>query len=572
MSGWFTACGLTKTVQHPAQKLSIGMKARISNWLGAVLLLTANSGLSQGTAFTYQGRLSEGTVPANGTYDFRFAIWDAPTDGTQAGGVVTNQGTILNNGLFSAVLDFGNVFDGGERWLELAVKTNGATTFTTLLPRQRLTASPYAVFAGGANAAGLVGSIPATSIGASVITSNMLAPGTAAANLLASGQSSVPSGGIVFSSSPDATNLLALGYSRLGGPLELSWQNVAGLQSLIARGNHTAVWTGNRMIVWGGIDNNGLNPKNTGNTYDPAANSWLPIQTNGAPAAREGHTAVWTGSEMIIWGGFRGGYLNDGGRFNPTTGSWLPVAISNSPTARRYHAAVWTGSEMLVWGGTGEGDTMLNSGARYVPATDAWLPLNTTNAPAGRVLHTAVWTGNKMIVWGGLASAVNHFNDGSRYHPDSDTWSLVTTNGAPASRAYHVAVWTGNEMVVWGGQSGNVHGDGFRYIPITDAWSPISKIAAPSARYSPSVVWTGSEMVVWGGTSSGFLNDGGRYSLANDSWSVVAKTGAPDARQGHTAIWTGSEMVIFGGYNNASTFADCYSYTPSRVMYLYLRQ
>jgi len=66
--------------------------------------------------------------------------------------------------------------------------------------------------------------------------------------------------------------------------------------------------------------------------YDPAGNIWKVVSTFGAPAARELHTAVWTGSEMILWGGFGSrGYLNDGGRYNPAENNWAAVSITGAP-------------------------------------------------------------------------------------------------------------------------------------------------------------------------------------------------------------------------------------------------
>jgi len=75
--------------------------------------------------------------------------------------------------------------------------------------------------------------------------------------------------------------------------------------------------------------------------------------TAGPPDGRYGHTAIWTGSEMIVWGGTHGNvsFFNTGGRYNPSTDTWTPTSASNAPTARAYHTAVWTGSEMIVWGG-----------------------------------------------------------------------------------------------------------------------------------------------------------------------------------------------------------------------------
>ena len=74
---------------------------------------------------------------------------------------------------------------------------------------------------------------------------------------------------------------------------------------------------------------------NTGGRYNPSTDSWTATSTTNAPAGRDGHTAVWTGSEMIVWGGHIDGssyYLNTGGRYNPSTDSW--TATSTDQRAR----------------------------------------------------------------------------------------------------------------------------------------------------------------------------------------------------------------------------------------------
>lgn len=117
--------------------------------LGGALRLTA-----QGSAFTYQGHLNDGSSPASGSYDLRFAIYDASAAGTLIARPVTNAPTPVSNGLFTVVLDFGDgVFTGPGRWLEIAVRTNSASpiAFTTLGQRQDLTPSPYAIFANTAS-------------------------------------------------------------------------------------------------------------------------------------------------------------------------------------------------------------------------------------------------------------------------------------------------------------------------------------------------------------------------------------------------------------------------------------
>lgn len=140
------------------------MKTNIQ--LGLFLSLSILAARGQGTAFTYQGRLNDGTGPANGIYDLQFAVFDASTNGTQIGSELTNSSTTVSNGLFTVLLDFGDgVFTGTNRWLEIGVRTNGAGAFSTLAPRQPITPTPYAIFAEGANAAGISGTIPAANLG-----------------------------------------------------------------------------------------------------------------------------------------------------------------------------------------------------------------------------------------------------------------------------------------------------------------------------------------------------------------------------------------------------------------------
>ncbi len=115
---------------------------------------------AQGTTFTYQGRLNFNGAPAAGNFDLRFAVFDANTNGNQFGGWLTNTTAAVTNGLFIVTLDFGaGIFTGPDRWLEIAARTNGGGAFILLTPRQAITPTPYAIFAGSAsNLTGVVNS------------------------------------------------------------------------------------------------------------------------------------------------------------------------------------------------------------------------------------------------------------------------------------------------------------------------------------------------------------------------------------------------------------------------------
>lgn len=110
---------------------------------------------------------------------------------------------------------------------------------------------------------------------------------------------------------------------------------------------------------------------------------------------------------------------------------------------------MWTGSEILIWGGTNDRGTCLNDGARLNPSTGKWTPITTVGAPVARAIQTAVWTGSEMIVLGGCFGAFGAaFGDGARCNPATDIWSAISNNGAPLGRFGHSSVWTGAEMIV----------------------------------------------------------------------------------------------------------------------------
>jgi hypothetical protein len=103
---------------------------------------------ANGTAFTYQGRLTDGGAAANGAYDFQFILYNAAVGGAQTGPIVTQNDVPVSGGLFNTTLDFGAVFNGTALYLEIAVRPGSSGgSYTPLSPRQALTPAPYAHYA-----------------------------------------------------------------------------------------------------------------------------------------------------------------------------------------------------------------------------------------------------------------------------------------------------------------------------------------------------------------------------------------------------------------------------------------
>lgn len=120
---------------------------RVSSIVLALLSLSALTTHAQTTAFTYQGHLTDGGVSANGSYDIQFTLKNALSGGSTMGTPQAVAPVSVVNGIFTVTLDFGSApFDGSDRWVELGVRPFGsAVAHTVLAPRQRVTASPYAM-------------------------------------------------------------------------------------------------------------------------------------------------------------------------------------------------------------------------------------------------------------------------------------------------------------------------------------------------------------------------------------------------------------------------------------------
>jgi putative metal-binding protein/Kelch motif protein len=365
-------------------------------------------------------------------------------------------------------------------------------------------------------------------------------------------------------------------------PASDTWTPTATTLAPWGHSGHSAVWTGNVVVLWGGgrqLDATGLYDSPTGVRYDPTTDAWTATSTINAPSPRVGYTAVWTGSRMVVWGGHgidssSSASTRTGGRYDPATDLWTSTSTDNAPSARDWHTAEWSGSMMLVWGGY-DGSTLLNTGGRYDPATDTWTSMSVINAPSARSGYSSVWAGTCMVVWGGGGNGGpdGDLNSGGRYDPVTDTWTATSTTNAPTARTGHTAVWTGSRMIVWGGfhisyfYSGN---GGGLYDPLADTWTLTSWVNAPNARVRHAAVWTGREMLIWGGDAiqpppilSRIVElgpHGSRYDPVADSWIAMSSLNEPSTS--HTqVVWTGHEMIVMSSRGGR--------YTPSASTLFY---
>ena len=237
------------------------------------------------------------------------------------------------------------------------------------------------------------------------------------------------------------------------------WTTLPVTNAPSPRGLYTMIWDGTRVIIWGGQTGGG--PSNTGAMYNPATNTWTTMNTAGGPAARFYHTAVWnnTAGRMIIWGGAITSVdeLNTGGIFNPNNNTWTGATNTlGAPPIRTEHTAVWTGTEMIVFGGVWTNSLpsfiTLNDGYKYNYSTNTWTLINMTGAPVSRHKHAAIWTGTAMFVSGGIYYQ-SSLSGSSSYNPINNSWiGHPPFNDLPLEgKDSHYSFLAGDMIIIYGG-------------------------------------------------------------------------------------------------------------------------
>lgn len=361
------------------------------------------------------------------------------------------------------------------------------------------------------------------------------------------------SGGGAAGGTPGPTGYLVPdgGYPSVDRWLPVTQTNGPG-----QRVEHVSVWSGTEVLVWGGTTA-------SGHAWNPSTNTWRAMSTTNQPLGFRRSDGVWTGTELIIWGGAQqpfavpSTYVATGARYNPTTDSWQPMSTIGAPSARWLHRLGWTGTEVVVFGGVGPvpdaGEPLLGDGALYDPATDQWRALPSTNAPAADARPEVIAIGgNEVLVFSACVSS------GARLNLSTLQWSPMSMTGLPQACGFTwtalATAWTGRDVLVVGAGSGlsNPLVGGHRYDPAADRWSPLPK-GDPCDRIGPTAVWTGSEFITWGGGAYGSCPvpyvdwQGYRYRPATNTWQPMSLVSQPNFQERTNSVWTGREVVFTGG-------------------------
>nr|MCU0374450.1 hypothetical protein [Chitinophagaceae bacterium] len=402
----------------------------------------------------------------------------------------------------------------------------------------------------------------------------------------------------------------------------------------------TQAWTGSRLIIYG---------PSGGIAFNPSTNSIACIEANNGNLYRPGSSAVWTGSKVIFYGGYikvgADTISADGGlEYNPTTNTWTDIP-AGGPRIHG-HQALWTGTEMMIFGGRTDEFYTTSRVNFYNPATFVW---NSGYTPGGGLFYTTANTrshlaNNKVFVynlinidlltttfhtayfdlstktWVAYSPALRngdprapaasvkvntdvyffpnykpcnfvtnylHFfaqesnpvymypkynanlatssskkiasnaayavsfgmhGGALNYQVNRNRWTRASTTNQPADREGNICLPIGNNsFFIWGGKSGTTYlNNGAIYNAATNSWTTVTSTNAPSARSAATAAFGNGKILVWGGNAGGaYLNNGKLYDVATNTWTNVNTAGAPTCGNHLHIEWNGSQFQTY---------------------------
>lgn len=324
-----------------------------------------------------------------------------------------------------------------------------------------------------------------------------------------------------------------------------------------------------QVFIWGGLSAAAV-ALDDGAIYDVATNTWTPVAKDAnTPSPRVLASAVWTGDRVFVWGGGNGvASLASGALYDPVAKSWKTVSGAGAPSARRAPYLVWTGSEVLLWGGQDAAGAPIAGAFRYDPLADTWTAAATAGEPSARNHATTGWSGMDFFVYGGKQAASN-FNQTHRYRPSTNAWAALA-NG-PSQRFGALGTWDGSNLIAWGGRKdaggAATYDDGKRFDG--NAWANLPA-GGPSARYAlhrqvgfSARIANGATLMVGGLSGAGApLKDGAIYRSGTNAWTAVPAWPSGEDHQWAAYAFAGGELVIFGGLHGSATTATGERFRP----------
>jgi hypothetical protein len=425
---------------------------------------------AQGTAFTYQGRLDSGSSPANGIFDLQFAIYDTAGGGALVAGPLTNAATAVSNGLFTVTLDFGaGVFTGADRWLEIAVRTNGGGAFTVLAPRQAITPAPYAL-----NAANLtsttgspldikVGDARALRLEAGATSPNLL--GGFAGNVVSNGVAgaTISGGGTAFIDGTNGLNRVTDNYGAVGGgannqagngnanPADAENATVGGGLSNTASGSGSTVGGGYRNLASGISSTVGGGALNRATNNDAVVAGGFNNSAGYRAAVGGGEANTAAGVHGVVGGGYNNQNIGWLSAISGGDANFIGIYADHSTISGGGNNAIVGSLALPVYGAVGGGrQNRIETNVSYATIAGGFQNRVETNAH-----YAAIGGGSNNTANVDFATV-----GGGAYNTASGEYATVGGGGANRVASANALISGGNGNLIDTNSQGSVIGGG----------------------------------------------------------------------------------------------------------------
>jgi len=327
-----------------------------------------------------------------------------------------------------------------------------------------------------------------------------------------------------------------------------SWQALPAAP-IVGRLGPSAVWTGTEMIVWGGYARSeNVGQASDGAAYKPATRTWRTIAPS--PLGVQGGAAVvWTDDEMVVWASNSPDGPVGTAVYDPASDSWrrLPAGPLGK---RESFSSVWTGEELLVVGGN-LGDTLAKPVAAALdPQTGSWRQLPAFSRLTGLMPSPGVvWNGHEVFVMGSVCANYNSSCSPTllAYNPATDALRKIDPTKAPVAPQQQLKLIgvSDSDLVFSTEGLANMRIFIVRYDPTTGSWSRKGAFApfpVPVGAYTQTA-WLGDRYVAADGSSGLQI-----YSLDTGAWQTITPGPSPlNSREGSAIVWTGSDLIAWSG-------------------------
>jgi hypothetical protein len=340
-----------------------------------------------------------------------------------------------------------------------------------------------------------------------------------------------------------------------GGPVPAASWRALPPAPIAGRLGPGAVWTGSRMLVWGGSTRGAQpGPAADGAAYDPVARAWRKIPT--APSGVRGGGAsgvAWTGDAMLVWASNSPDGPVGAAAYDPSSDSWRRLPAG--PLGRREgYGTAWTGTELIVVGGN-LGDTLARPlAAALDPKTGSWRALPALDRVTGLMPGPGVvWHRGELFVLGTVClggGATDCSQALLAYDPSTDRLRRIDLAGAPIVPEQQLSLLgsSGGELVLSiVGVPTNVNSGRLaivRYDPARGRWTKgaFAPFPATSDVYQQTA-WLGDRVIAADGSSGLQI-----FDLATGGWETITPGPSPlNARAGSAIVWTGNELIAWSG-------------------------